>query len=115
MPKLIAVTLALACTGALAADDADVSKARSELRAGCAQSYASFLANHPAGNTPEFRGEKYPGDMQYYSDVQPCTEDQLAAYLDKADPALVLRAYPSAAGRPKAKKPVAAPTKTAKT
>lgn len=111
MRTFLVATLALACTGALAADDADIGKARSELRAGCAQSYASFLANHPAGNTPEFRGEKYPGDKQLYSDVQPCTEEQLAAYLDKADPALVMRAYPSAAGRPKAKKPAA---KTAK-
>ena len=78
---------------------------RQELRAGCAQSYASFIANQPAGNAPEYRGEKHPGDMRHYSDAKPCTEEQLAAYLDKAEPSLVMRAYPSAAGRPKAKKP----------
>jgi len=100
-----ALLLALACSGATAADDADLNKARSELRAGCAQSYASFSANHPAGNAPEFRGDKHPGDSKYYSDAKACSEEQLAAYLDKADPALVMRAYPSAAGRPKAKKP----------
>lgn len=115
MRTYLVASLALAFASALAADEADISKARDELRAGCAQSHASFLANHPAGHTPEFRGERYPGDTQYYSDVQPCTEAQLAAYLDKADPALVMRAYPSAAGRPKAKKPAAGVTKATKT
>ena len=102
---LLLSALVLASTGALAADDADMAKARSELRASCAQSHASFIANLPAGNAPEYRGEKHPGDNKYYSDAKPCTEEQLAAYLDKADPSLVMRAYPSAAGRPKAKKP----------
>ena len=102
---------ALACLAsasaftAFAADDADVAKARAELRTGCAQSYASFIAHHPAGNAPEYRGDKSPGDNQFYGDAKPCSEEHLAAYLDKADPALVMRAYPSAAGRPKAKKP----------
>ena len=105
MRKFLIASLVLASTGALAADDADTTKARAELRAGCAQSYASFIANQPAGNAPEYRGEKHPGDTQHYSDAKPCTEEQLAAYLDKAEPALVMRAYPSAAGRPKAKKP----------
>ncbi|WP_457351751.1 hypothetical protein [Roseateles sp. P5_D6] len=109
MKILIATLACLAGTVALA-DDADVHKARSELRTGCAQSYASFSAHHPAGNAPEYRGDKYPGDAQYYGDAKPCTEEQLAAYLDKADPALVMRAYPSAAGRPKAKKPATAPS-----
>lgn len=104
MRKIFVTALVLACSGALA-DDADLNKARSELRAGCAQSYASFIAHQPAGNAPEYRGDKYPGDTKYYSDAKACTEEQLATYLDKADPALVMRAYPSAAGRPKAKKP----------
>jgi hypothetical protein len=105
MRKFLIASLVLASTGALAADDAAMDKARAELRAGCAQSYASFIANHPAGNAPEFRGDKYPGDSKHYGDAKPCTEEQLAAYLDKAEPSLVMRAYPSAAGRPKAKKP----------
>ena len=104
MRKVLVAALILASTSALA-DDAALNKARSELRAGCAQSYASFIARHPAGNAPEFRGDRAPGDSKYYSDAKPCTEEQLAAYLDKADPALVMRAYPSATGRPKAKKP----------
>jgi hypothetical protein len=101
------LTLAFACLASasvFAADDAEVAKAQAELRAGCAQSYASFIANNPAGR--EYTGDKHPGDTRYYSDARPCTEDQLATYLDKADPALVMMAYPSAAGRPaKAKKP----------
>jgi hypothetical protein len=101
---LVASLALVASSGVLAADDA-MNKARADLRAGCAQSYASFIANHPAGNAPEFRGDKYPGDTRHYSDAKPCTEEQLAAYLDKAEPSLVMRAYPSAAGRPKAKKP----------
>lgn len=107
---------ALAClVGAPAfADDADMHKARAELRAGCAQSYASFIAHHPAGNAPEYRGEKAPGDSNYYSDAKPCTEAQLAAYLDRAEPSLVMRGYPSAAGRPKAKTPPAGASKPGK-
>ena len=111
MKILIATLACLASTAALA-DDADLHKARAELRAGCAQSHASFIANQPAGNAPEYRGDKSPGDNQYYADAKPCTEEQLAAYLDKADPALVMRAYPSAAGRPKAKKPATAASAT---
>ncbi|MGM9516799.1 hypothetical protein ACS5PK_21305 [Roseateles sp. DB2] len=33
-----------------------------------------------------------------------CTEAQYVAYLDNADPARVMSAYPTAAGRPKAQK-----------
>lgn len=105
MKTLLTALACLAACAAFAADDADTAKARSELRAGCAQSHASFIAHQPAGNAPEYRGDKHPGDTQYYADAKPCSEEQLAAYLDKADPSLVMRAYPSAAGRPKAKKP----------
>ncbi|MBW8845700.1 MAG: hypothetical protein JF607_12105 [Burkholderiales bacterium] len=110
--KIFLATLAcLASAAAFAADDAAIAKAQAELRVGCAQSHASFSAHHPAGNAPEYRGDKYPGDTQYYADAKPCTEEQLAAYLDKADPTLVMTAYPSAAGRPKAKKPATSASK----
>jgi hypothetical protein len=108
--------IALACllgTPAFA-DEADMYKARAELRAACAQSYASFTAHHPAGNAPEYRGEKAPGDNKHYSDAKPCTEAQLAAYLERAEPSLVMRGYPSAAGRPKAGTPVDAASKPGK-
>lgn len=114
MKILLLTTLACLTGSAAFADDADMQKARQELRAACAQSYASFVAHHPAGNAPEYRGDKQPGDNTHYSDAKPCSEEALAAYLDKADPALVMRAYPSAAGRPKAKKPVTAPSAPAK-
>jgi hypothetical protein len=107
----IALAAALACLASaptLAADEAAMSKAQMELRTACAQSYASFIAHQPAGNAPEYRGDKAPGDNKFYADAKPCAEEQLAAYLDKADPTLVMTAYPSAAGRPKAKKPAIA-------
>jgi hypothetical protein len=103
--KVLIATLACLASTAALADDADMHKARAELRAACAQSYASFMAHQPAGNAPEYRGDKNPGDTQHYGNAKPCSEEHLAAYLDKADPVLVMRAYPSAAGRPKAKKP----------
>lgn len=103
--KFLIATLTCLASVAARADDADMHKARAELRTACAQSYASFMAHQPAGNAPEYRGDKQPGDNTYYRDAKPCSEEALAAYLDKADPALVMRAYPSAAGRPKARKP----------
>ncbi|MFT7771662.1 hypothetical protein [Roseateles sp.] len=107
MLKSFTLAFVLGSASAFAADSPDtpMDKARTELRTACAQSHASFSAHYPAGNTPEYRGEKYPGDSKYYPDAKPCTEEQLAAYLDKADPALVMRAYPSAAGRPQPRKP----------
>lgn len=107
MKTLLAAAIAcLVTTTAFAADEAAMSKAQADLRASCAQSYASFAASHPAGNAPEYRGEKAAGDNKTYPDAKPCTEENLAAYLDRADPVLVMQAYPTAAGRPKAKKPV---------
>jgi len=110
--KFLVVSLACLASTCAVADDADMHKARAELRAACAQSHASFIANQPAGNAPEYRGDKSPGDNKHYDDAKPCSEEHLAAYLDKADPALVMRAYPSAAGRPKAKKPATSASAT---
>jgi hypothetical protein len=100
---LVAALASLAGTGALAADDA-VTKARAELATACAQSYASYITHNPG--SPNYAGEKQPGDTMRYPNAKACTEEQLAAYLDRADPVLVMSAYPTAAGRPKAKKPV---------
>jgi hypothetical protein len=105
MKTLLAALAGLAAAPAFAADDDAASKAQAELRTACAQSHASFIAHHPAGNAPEYRGEKAAGDNQTYPDAKPCTEEHLAAYLDRADPVLVMLAYPTAAGRPKAQKP----------
>ena len=78
------------------------------MRDGCAQSYASHVAYYPPGSaSPAFSGERYKGDNRYYNDAKPCDEAQYALYLEKADPATVMLAYPTAAGK-KAKKPGAA-------
>lgn len=88
------------------AAETPASLAQAVLRDGCAQSYASYLYYHPPGSpaTKAFSGERQKGDNRYYSDAKPCDDEQYAIYLDKADPATVMAAYPTAAGRPKVKK-----------
>lgn len=81
---------------------------QSELRAECANSYSatSSITTPVAANEYQFvyangkyKGEAKPGKLLA------CTSQQYAAYLDnKADPAKVMTAYPTAAGRPTAKK-----------
>ncbi len=81
---------------------------QAELRAECANSYSetSSISTPVAANEYQFvyangkyKGEAKPGKLL------PCTSQQYAAYLDnKADPAKVMNAYPTAAGRPTAKK-----------
>jgi hypothetical protein len=86
--------------------------AQATLRDGCAQSYASHIANAPPnGPAPAFTGERYKGDNRYYNDARPCDEAQYATYLQKADPATVALAHPTSAGtKAKPKKP--APTQS---
>lgn len=89
--------------------------AQATLRDGCAQSYASYSAYYPPGSPGSaFTGERYKGDNRYYNDAKPCDEAQYAAYLEKADPGTVAMAYPTAAGKPKVKKPANATTATLK-
>lgn len=103
IPALAAVTAFMA-PAAQAANNATPEQA--ELRAECAKSYSdtSSVATPVAANEYQFvyangkyKGEARPGKLL------PCTSDQYAAYLDKADPAKVMAAYPTAAGRPTAK------------
>ncbi|MBV8034709.1 hypothetical protein [Roseateles sp.] len=108
IPALAAFT-ALAGSAAQAANNATPEQA--ELRAECAQSYSdtSSISTPVAANEYQFvyakgkyKGEAKPGKLLA------CTEQQYAAYLDnKADPAKVMAAYPTAAGRPVAKKKAA--------
>ncbi|MFG6458903.1 hypothetical protein [Roseateles sp. BYS96W] len=105
-------TLVTALPASAATTPADFALA--SLREGCSQSYASYIAKYPAGTeAPAFAGERIKGDMRYYNDAKACTEEQYAAYLEKADPATVALAHPSAAGKKApAKKPAtAAPAK----
>jgi hypothetical protein len=106
MKFLIPAFAALTVFAAQAANNATPEQA--ELRAECAKSYSdtSSLAMPVAANEYQFvysagkyKGEARPGKLL------PCTSQQYAAYLDnKADPVKVMAAYPTAAGRPAAKK-----------
>lgn len=115
--------LAIACAALMTtlpawAADTPAERAQAELRAGCAQSYASYSAYYPAGSpAPAFTGERAPGDNRYYNDAKACGEAQYSAYLEKADPATVAMAYPTAAGKTKphkGKKPEAGASAPAK-
>lgn len=114
--RALAATLAalVSALPALAANT-PADHAQASLRDGCAQSFASYSAYYPPGSAgPAFTGERTPGDNRYYNDAKPCDDAQYAVYLEKADPAMVALAYPSAAGKPKAKKPAQGPAAPAK-
>lgn len=109
MKFLIPAFAAFAAFTALAAQAANnATPEQAELRAECAKSYSdtSSVATPVASNEYQFvysegkyKGEARPGKLL------PCTSNQYAAYLDnKADPSKVMAAYPTAAGRPTAKK-----------
>jgi len=83
------------------------------LRAQCAKSYVEYSGRYAGAEAyskayvKDSKGYYRFGDKAYV----PCSEAQYAAYLDKADPAMVMAAYPTAAGRPgykKDAKPIAA-------
>ena len=104
IPALAAVT-AFVGSAAQAANNATPEQA--ELRAECAKSYTetSTITTPVASNEYQFvySAGKYKGEAKA-NKLLPCTEKQYAAYLDKADPSKVMAAYPTAAGRPTAKK-----------
>ena len=100
---------ALAAVTAFAAQAANnTTPEQAELKAECANSYSatSSITTPVAANECQFvyangkyKGEAKPGKLLA------CTSQQYAAYLDnKADPAKVMTAYPTAAGRPTTKK-----------
>ncbi|MFT7723008.1 MAG: hypothetical protein QM788_09280 [Roseateles sp.] len=103
-----ALAAALACS---AQAGSNASPEQAELRAECARSYSSTSSiDMPvAANEYQFvyAGGKYKGEARP-GRLLPCTSQQYAAYLDsKADPAKVMAAYPTAAGRPTLKKKAA--------
>jgi len=116
MRNLAAALAALVSALPAFAADTPADHAQATLREGCAQSYASYSAYYPQGGAaPAFTGERYKGDNRYYNNAKPCDEAQYAAYLEKADPATVTMAYPTAAGKSKkAKKPAAGASAPAK-
>jgi len=104
---VFAVILASLATSALAATSKPAAEGpeASALRAECAMKYSPKLDAQPKAaneyqfvySKGEYKGEQLPGK------VLACTESQYVAYLDKADPARVMAAYPTAAGRPSVK------------
>jgi hypothetical protein len=100
---LIPALLAAAATTALAQSSL---YAQEDLRAECAKSQAEYGGNYagaaayPTDYSKDAKGRYVYGDRTY----KPCTEAQFAAYLDRADPAKVMAAYPAGAGRPTVKR-----------
>ncbi len=115
MRHLAIALTALVSTLPTYAAETPATLAQAVLRDGCAQSYASYLYYYPPGSqAPAFSGERYKGDNRYYNDAKPCEAEHYAVYLDKADPATVMAAYPTAAGLAKVKKaPATRPTPAA--
>jgi len=104
--RTLAATLAALVSALPAFAETPAEYALATLREGCAQSYASHSAYYPPGSPGvAFTGERYKGDNRYYNNALPCDEAQYATYLEKADPATVTMAYPTSAGKKKAKKP----------
>lgn len=107
-PLIPALAAATALLGGAAQAANNATPEQAELRAECAKSYSdsSSIATPVPANEYHFvyadgkyKGEARPGKLL------PCTGKQYAAYLDnKADPAKVMAAYPTAAGRPTLKK-----------
>ncbi|MDM4766417.1 hypothetical protein [Pelomonas sp. SE-A7] len=102
--------IALAAVGAASlAQAATTPQAEiSALKGECAAQYsASYYGKDKAPSSNEYQfvysSGKYKGEAQP-GKMLACTEQQYAAYLDKADPVRVMNAYPTAAGRPTAKK-----------
>jgi hypothetical protein len=104
---------AAALLTAVSAHAASATPEQAELRAECAKSYEETSSVAVPQSSSEFQfvysNGKYKGEAKA-GKLLPCTERQYAAYLDnKADPVKVMNAYPTAAGRPTAKKAKAEP------
>lgn len=99
---LFAVMLASLAAGASAQTDTQEAIA---LRGECSAQYTAKLDTQAkAANEYQFvyyKGE-YKGE-QVAGEKLGCTEQQYAAYLNTVDPARVMSAYPTAAGRPMVK------------
>lgn len=101
---LFATLVALSvCSVAQASEATEMAALKSE----CAAKYETASDLKPAAGNNEFhfvyaKGE-YKGEAQA-GKVLPCTEKQLVAYMETADPARVMAANPTAAGHAAAKK-----------
>lgn len=97
---VFAIALSTLAAAAMANPAAEAKALRGEC---AAQNQVSFESTKAAN---EYRFVYHKGELR--GEAQPnklvkCTENQYAAFLDKADPVRVMAAYPTAAGRPTAK------------
>ena len=104
---LIAFSLGTLCCAAAAGDAHYYSPEITALRGECA---AKYYANEYRGKDAYAKDAKdaYSKDSydkgSYGGAKSECSEQQYASYLETADPARVMAAYPSAAGKPGYKK-----------
>lgn len=112
----LALALALVATGSFARTDKSVATPapNSEavaLRKECAARHEVKLpAPAPAAGASEYTFVYYKGEYrgEHVAGLQlDCTEAQFTAFLETADPIRVMNAYPTAAGRPAARRAVA--------
>jgi len=112
---LIAFSFGTLGCAAMAADAPYYSPEITALRGECA---AKYYANEYKGKdayskdaSKEYAKDSYSKDSydksSYSGAKSECTEQQYSAYLETADPARVMAAYPSAAGKPGYKKDAA--------
>ena len=99
---LLALSLGSLASAATAADTPYYSPEITALRAECSAKYYPH----------EYQGKDAYPKGAYSGAKSECTEQQYAEYLESADPARVMAAYPSAAGRPAYKKDAAMPYKS---
>jgi hypothetical protein len=105
MKLLMTVLCVLSVASAQAADNSAV--VQDQLRAECAKSYVEYGGKYAGAQHYDASYAKEAGGGYYrYGErsYRACSEAQYSAYLEKADPAKVMAAYPTAAGRPGYKK-----------
>ncbi len=107
---LIAFSLGTLASAAAAGDAQYYSPEITALRGECAAKYyANEYKGKDASSKDKDSYSKDSYDKSSYSGAKSeCSEQQYVAYLETADPARVMAAYPSAAGKPGYKKDAAA-------
>ncbi|HEY4080468.1 MAG TPA: hypothetical protein VGM81_07215 [Burkholderiaceae bacterium] len=94
---LLALTLGSLATVAAAADSKYYSPEITALHTECA---AKYYANEYKDKADYAKEKDAYAKNEYSGAKSECSEQQYAAYLEGVDPARVMAAYPSAAGRP---------------
>ena len=112
---LIAFSLGTLASAAMASDAQYYSPEITALRNECAAKYYASEYKGKDAYAKDDSKDAYSKDSYSKGDYggakSECSEQQYAAYLETADPARVMAAYPSAAGKPGYKKDAATPYK----